>query len=179
LLLIKKISFPLAKVIGYKLLNQFFRKIKRTVKRKGKKYVFAYWPKFDNLFHEQGGKSLELLEHARLLEKKIKDYKNFINRKDISVAMNIISEITQDFAINVVSIRPLRPKEKPLYTRHFFDVKLEASNYHEVGKFISKLESRFELYSVESLRIAPLYSYGQERRAMGVELTISTILLKD
>ena len=120
-----------------------------------------------------------ILNNIQLLEKKIKDYKNFFNRKDISVAMNIISEITQNFAINVVSIKPLTPKEKPLYIKHFFYVKLEASNYHEIGKFIGKLESRSELYCVEDLRISQLHSYGQERRALGVELTISTILLKD
>lgn len=120
-----------------------------------------------------------VLTDIRQLEKKIKGYKDFVNSKDISVAMNIISEIAQNFSINVISIRPGIEQERPLYTRHFLNLKLEATNYHDIGKFISKLESRSELYSVETLKITRLYSYVQETKSLGVELTVSTILLKD
>jgi hypothetical protein len=120
-----------------------------------------------------------VLEDIRLLERKIKGYKDFVNRKDISVSMNIMSEIAQQFSINVISIRPDRELEDPLYTRHFFALKLETDNYHNLGKFISRLESRRELYSVEKLKILPKYSFDMTRKWLNVDLTVSTILLKE
>jgi Tfp pilus assembly protein PilO len=120
-----------------------------------------------------------VLEDIRQLEKKIQAYKNFVNRKDISVAMNIMSEIAQVCSINVISIRPGQQKEYPSYVRHFFDLKLEANNYHSLGEFVSKLESRSELYSVEHLEIIPVYSSDKGKRLLSVGLDVSTILLKD
>lgn len=119
-----------------------------------------------------------ILEDIQQLERKIESYKNFVNRKDISVAMNLMSEMAQGFSLTVVSIRPMWQQELPLYARHFFMLKLEANHYHDVGKFISKLESHPELYSVEGLKIAPMYTVKQ-RKYLSVELTISTILLKE
>lgn len=124
-------------------------------------------------------KKNSILADIRQLEKKIKVYEDFVNRKDISVAMNIISEIAQDFSINVISIRPAAPLERPLYTKYFFELRLEAQNYHNIGRFISNLESRSELYSVEGLKILPVYSADQQRRTLSFDLTLSTILIKD
>ena len=120
-----------------------------------------------------------VLEDIQQLEKKIQSYKKFVNRKDISVAMNIMSELAQDFSINVISIRPEMQQENPLYTRHFFSLKLETDNYHDLGKFISKLESRSELYSVGNLKIMPMYSFDKAKKWLSVDLTISTILLRE
>ncbi len=129
--------------------------------------------------NDNEGKKNIVLENIQQLEKKIEGYKNFVNRKDVSVAMNIISEIAKDFSINVISIKPENPQEKPLFTKYFFDLKLEAANYHDIGKFISKLESRAELYSVENLKIMPELSYDQQKKSLVIDLTLSTILLKD
>lgn len=120
-----------------------------------------------------------VLGDIQQLEKRIRQYQNFVNRKDVSVVMNIMSELAQDFSINVISIRPETQQENPLYTRYFFVLKLEARDFHDIGKFIGRLESSSELYSVENLIIAPQYSYNQERKLLSVELSVSTILLKD
>ena len=121
-----------------------------------------------------------VLEDIQQLELKIQNYKNFVNRKDISVAMNLMSEIAQSFSLNVISIRPQMRQAKPLYVRHFFDLKLEANHYHDLGKFISKLESSRELYSVENLKISPMWDIlDQTRKYLTVDLTVSTILLKE
>ena len=120
-----------------------------------------------------------VLEDIQQLEKKIRGYKSAVNRKDLSVVMNIVSEIAQDFGLNVISIRPEMQDEKALYTRYHFAMKLESNTYHAVGRFVSKLESRAELYSVEKLEIRPIYSYESEKKWLSVELTVSTILLKE
>jgi len=120
-----------------------------------------------------------VLEDIKQLEKKIQGYSSFVNRKDISVAMNIMSEIAQAFSINVISLKPEVQQENPLYTRYFFVLKLETDSYHYLGKFISTLESRSELYSVQNLRISPMYSLEQQRKWLSIDLTVSTILLKE
>ena len=124
-------------------------------------------------------KKNEVLKDIQQLEKKIEGYKSFVNKKDISLAMNIISEIAKDYSINVISIRPQSPQETDVYTKHFLELKLEAMRYHDIGKFISSLENRPELYCVESLKISPVYYQNPERRVLRLDLILSTIFLKD
>lgn len=120
-----------------------------------------------------------VLENIQQLEKKIMVHKGFINRKDISIAMNLMSELAQGYSINVISIRPEGQEERPLFIKYFFVLKLETEKYHNLGKFISKLESRSELYSVENLKIGTRYSPDLLRKWLSVELAVSTILIKE
>lgn len=62
-------------VLGYTCLEGFFRQIKKAMKRKGKKFIYAYWPKFDSLSHEKGNSSEEAAEHFAELDKKISGLK--------------------------------------------------------------------------------------------------------
>ena len=120
-----------------------------------------------------------VLGDIQQLEKKIKAHKDFVNRKDISIAMNVMSELAQSYAINVISIRPEGQEENPLYVKYLFLLKLEAENYHALGKFIGRLESRSELFSVDKLSMGTRYSPDLSKKWLDVELGISTILIKE
>jgi len=121
-----------------------------------------------------------VLEGIRQLERKTDAYKGLINNKDISLVMNKLTEMTKEFAINVVSLRPETTQDFPLYLKHIFNLKLEVKNYHSLGKFISRLESHSDLYALDIIRVMPTYNVptGGSNK-LNVEMTVSTVLLKD
>ena len=63
-----------AKLIGCKNLNGFFSEIKKTIAKKGKKYIYAYWPDLDALAHLNGIGSKETEKHFEEIDKKITQF---------------------------------------------------------------------------------------------------------
>jgi predicted AlkP superfamily pyrophosphatase or phosphodiesterase len=61
--------------LGYKNLNDLFLQIKKTIKSSNRrKYIYAYWDKFDSLCHEKGCASKEVSDHFWQLDKKISSF---------------------------------------------------------------------------------------------------------
>jgi predicted AlkP superfamily pyrophosphatase or phosphodiesterase len=59
-------------LLDYKNLNRLFLLIKKTIKSSNKrKYLYAYWDKFDTLCHENGSGSKKVKKHFEELDKKI------------------------------------------------------------------------------------------------------------
>ena len=61
-----------AKRIKYTTLNGFFRQVKKVIKsHHRRKYIYAYWPKFDSIAHKFGVKSKKAEKHFQEIDKKI------------------------------------------------------------------------------------------------------------
>ena len=56
------------KVMSYSTLQGFVRQIRGTLRRRGSKYVYAYWPFFDRLVHEHGTEHAEPRKHLKELD---------------------------------------------------------------------------------------------------------------
>ncbi len=54
-----------SKIYGCSTPTGFFRQAKRAVEGRGRRFVYAYWPEFDHLFHENGSGSRKLKRHLR------------------------------------------------------------------------------------------------------------------
>jgi Tfp pilus assembly protein PilO len=112
----------------------------------------------------------------------ISAYNTLINTKDISLAINNISNIARDAKINILFIKPAATEEYPAYTKSPFNMVMSAASYHEIGRFINKLESHPDIYFVDSIIIKPKEIIGKgsaKEYNLNAELTISTILFKD
>lgn len=123
----------------------------------------------------------EVLGSLDKTQRFISAYNNLINKKDISLSINIISNIARDTKINILFIKPAATEEYPIYTKFPFNLVVGA-NYHELGRFINKLESHPDIFFVDKLIIKPKETTGKESAKesnLNVELTISTILFKD
>jgi len=57
-----------AKLINTKDMRDFFRKLEKTIKEKGRKYVYAYWGDFDMLCHEKGKEDKKVERHFKKLD---------------------------------------------------------------------------------------------------------------
>ena len=63
-----------AKMLNYKNFNEFFSQLKKVTKRKEKKYIYAYWSKFDSNAHKFGVGSKKTLNHFKKLDRGLKKF---------------------------------------------------------------------------------------------------------
>ena len=112
-------------------------------------------------------KKNEVLNEISRSEKAIKLYKNLLSQKDASSVMNTISGIARDSNVRLISIKPAREENQPLYIKTPFILVIGADNYHAIGKFISKLENQPDIYFIDTISIKP----QEESRTPAQELT--------
>jgi Tfp pilus assembly protein PilO len=98
-------------------------------------------------------KKNEVLNEISRSEKTIKLYKNLLSQKDASSVMNTVSDIARDSNVRLISIKPAREENQPLYIKYPFVLVIASDNYHAIGKFISKLESQSGIYFINTISI--------------------------
>jgi len=120
-----------------------------------------------------------ILERVNKTYREINSLKKFINRKELDSVINTIGDIAKDSSVDIVSISPATEENKPHYIKFFFDLRLSADSYHNMGKFVSSLESSQDILNVETLSMdqaVPMAEAKSEK--INVNLRISTILAK-
>lgn len=123
---------------------------------------------------EEAIKKGEVLAEINQLEKKIDVYKKGLTKKDASVLINNINNLARESDIKIVSLRPQEEKDYPAYIQYSFSMVISALDYHQVGKFVSKLESSPDIYTVDSLNLRP--STGEVEGVRPSEVTADLIL---
>ncbi|MDD5596019.1 MAG: type 4a pilus biogenesis protein PilO [Candidatus Omnitrophica bacterium] len=106
------------------------------------------------------------------------NYKSAINTKESSQLSDAISNLAASSSVKIVSFRPVAEESYPVYSRYPFEIKIEANDYHSLGKFISNLESHQYFFDVESIKITPQPPEKGKVR-LNADLRISSLLIKD
>lgn len=129
-------------------------------------------------------KKNETLEDISKLGQKIKSYKDLVNNKDISSAINSISNIAKDTGLKIISIKPAGEENFPLYMKYPFELTAHSGNYSAIGKFISGLENSPDIFMVDLINIVPVRN-SEEVTAdsaatyyLSFDLRVSTIIFK-
>lgn len=121
-------------------------------------------------------KKNKVLEEIGQLQKNIDDLTNLVNSKDISATINNLNNMAREFSVKISAIKPAGIQDFPLYTKYPFELTVEADNYHQIGKFISKIETNPNIYTVESLSMHP--QADNQLGEVTASLKISTVLFK-
>lgn len=66
----------------YKNLKGFFKQIKKAIDYKGRKYIYAYWPYFDEKSHDYGVDNKKVGKHFRELDKEMREFFGRVKRAD-------------------------------------------------------------------------------------------------
>jgi Tfp pilus assembly protein PilO len=121
-----------------------------------------------------------VLQKIDKINKEVESYRKFINNKEISNIINAISDIAKSSSVEIVSVKPEAEEAKNYYTKHLFNLRLLSASYHNIGDFISRLESAPDIFNVETINMSQQVKQTAERRSeqVGVDLRISTILAK-
>lgn len=128
---------------------------------------------------EVEAKKNKVLENISQLQKKIDGLTAFVNNKDLYETINNLNVMAREFSVKITSIKPAGQVDAALYTKFPFELIIEADNYHQIGKFIGKIESSPNIYRVESLDLHPPQdTQGGKPQKMVANLKIDTILFK-
>jgi len=120
-----------------------------------------------------------VLEKVSRTNKEIEGLKKFINKKELDSVINTIGDIAKDSGVDIVSISPATEENKPYYIKFFFDLRLSADSYHNIGKFISSLESSQDILNVETVNMDQSgMGVGLKSEKISISLRISTVLAK-
>jgi len=126
-------------------------------------------------------KKNEVLENISQLEKKINSYKNALNKKDMTLVMNAVNNIAKELGIKIISFKPQNEKDYSVYVKYPFNLAIGIKDYHQLGRFVAKIENSADIYMVDSMNIRTL---AEEQKGAGetekftVELILSRILFK-
>ncbi|MDP2736387.1 MAG: alkaline phosphatase family protein [bacterium] len=78
-----------AKKLSFLNLNGFFKQINKALRvNKRRKFVFAYWGKFDSLCHRKGTNSKEVKRHFIQLDKRIKFLAESLKNKNTTIIVS-------------------------------------------------------------------------------------------
>lgn len=113
-----------------------------------------------------------VLEDISQLEIKINTYRNLLTKKDTSAIIEVITNMAKEAEVKIVSIKPGREQEYPDYIKSAFELLIEVTNYHALGKFISKLENYQDPYIVDGLDIIS----STEVEGLRINLKINNIV---
>jgi len=114
------------------------------------------------------------LESISSTEKGIYAYKNLLSRKDTSEVINTISNIAKELNVTIVSVKPLPQQKSSEYIKIPFNLVVTSPDYNALGNFISKIESYYDVYMVESIEIR----LEQQLKQLNANLTISSVAYK-
>jgi hypothetical protein len=120
------------------------------------------------------------LEGINELEKRVKLYKDFTNKKDPLSLIKTFNKLARLIEVNVGSIKPDKLQEFPMYQKYPYVIGLTAKNFNQLGKFISGLESSPEIFVINSAVIKPIGPVGEgsPNDCLSLDLVVSTIFFK-
>jgi len=89
-----------SKIITYNdNISTFFKQLKNSLKFNGRKFIYAYWPRFDGLAHKYGIESKKVNKHFNELDKKFKTFFKRLKTK------NTLFIITADHGLITTPIK--------------------------------------------------------------------------
>ena len=103
-------------------------------------------------------------------------YKKRLQKKDASFFMNKVAGFGQESNIRINSLTPGSAQERDTFVKQPLALSAEAT-YHQLGKFISKIENSPEFLRVERMSVSTAGRSGEETEK--IVLTLSNIYLKD
>ncbi len=116
-----------------------------------------------------------VLNDINKLYTKISAVKGYINKKDISTAVNSLTDIAKVCYIQIESLRPRGEDTHPEYVVYPFDLSVLTDDFHKMGKFISRLESSPDLYTIRSFDFHPINDSGTGKNKLAANLLVSTV----
>jgi Tfp pilus assembly protein PilO len=122
-------------------------------------------------------KKNEMLSKIQEDENTIKDYKEVINNKDVSLLINNINNFAKEENVKIISIEPGAQKiGQAYYDTYPFEFNVIAKNYHDLGKFIARLESSNDIYMMSRVNINKI---NDVEGKISVALSVDTIMIKE
>jgi len=130
--------------------------------------------------NQMEAKKIGVLDEISGLERELGSYKNLLAKKDTGTIINTINNIAKESGLKIVSIRPAQEQRYQGYIKFPFYLMLSTSDYHALGRFISRIESHQDVYIVEAVDIKYSTPQGQAKESVAqreliVDVAVSNV----
>ncbi len=92
-----------------------------------------------------------ILEGINDTVKKIEAYRKLLGEKDASGVINTVGNIANQTGIKIISIKPIKQERLPEYVKIPYRLELMTESYHNLGRFLSRLESHADIFMVDTM----------------------------
>src|SRR3989344_1838792 len=159
---VKNSAFTLAasengKRHGYNSMDEYFKIIKKLVKKKGRRFIYAYYSEHDTLSHDYGLENKKTLRHFKKLAKKLRSFLKSLDGKGTTIIITADHGATEVYESKLIYLKD-HPKLKdtlrmPLCGEHRFAYcYVKPDRIREFEKYIkTKLKYACDLYRSEDL----------------------------
>lgn len=132
-----------------------------------------------NQAREEEKNKNDVLKKIEKKDKELEEYIKFINQKERGLIINDISDMARLSAVEIISIKPVNEENVSFYTKLNYDLKLSSDSYHNIGKFVSLLESNPDIFLVERITMDQQATQAGETKIEKIkaDLRISTIFM--
>ena len=114
----------------------------------------------------------KILEGIAVLEKRVNVYKANFPKKDANVAINDINSLAKEMNVEILSIKPeAEQKYRDYLIKTPFTLNISVASFHNLAKFISKVESARDYYIVEDVNVS-----GDRETGLSATLKISSLV---
>lgn len=96
-----------------------------------------------------------LIDDISTVEKRINAYKKLLYERDTSSVINTITQLAENSEVKILSVRPEAEIKHNAYSEIPITLNILVKDYHQIGGFISKLESAGEVYIIKDFQIEP------------------------
>jgi len=112
------------------------------------------------------------MEGIAILEKRVNVYKANFPKKDTNVAINDINSLAKEMNVEILSIKPeAEQRYRDYLAKTPFILNITVTSFHNLAKFISRIESARDYYIVENIDIS-----GDPEAGLSATLKISSLV---
>ena len=127
---------------------------------------------------EEEIKRNQVLKEIRDSEISLGAYKRLSGQQDASLFLSKLNNLAKDSSVNLISIRPQGENEGPVYSKYSFSLNLTVKDYHQLAKFVSKIENALELFVMDSIVFTASPQAKEGGDNLKAELWVSAIFFK-
>ncbi len=175
-----------SKQLGYKNLDGFFKQIKKAINyNKKRKYIYAYWAKFDSLSHKYGVNSKKTEKHFSILDKKIRRFIKDIQRTNTTLIITADHGFVDVDLKNWIKVKE-HPKLKECLTMPLCGEGRTAYAYVRLSKakqfenyIRTKLNKYCDLHKSEDLINRGMFGLGKINKKLFDRVGDYTIICKE
>lgn len=121
-------------------------------------------------------KKSQVLDEVLSLDKKLTAYRGLLTKQGQAGAIDNITNIARSSGLEIISLRPMQEMLSGVYVKSPYEIELSAESFHQIGRFISKIESNPVVYIVDNISITSMASQRKgDPQKLTAKLRVSNI----
>lgn len=117
----------------------------------------------------------EEISKIKQTERVLQAYQKVLKKKDLNIAINTINNIAQGSNIVINSLKPVKEEAGAVYIRFPFELSVASGSYHNIAKFINKIEGHSDIYFVDRLHIKSAMDSSGAAQKLSASIILSTV----